>query len=55
VAAIGDVFFARLGPKPTAPTYFDALSGALDCKLVLQAATFLLVLLLRRVRRSTRQ
>jgi len=55
VAAIGDVFFARLGPKPTAATYVDALSGALSCNLVLQAATFLLVLLLRRVGRRTRQ
>jgi len=55
VAAIGDVFFARLGPKPNAATYVEALSGALSCNLVLQAATFLLVFLLRRVGRSTRQ
>jgi EmrB/QacA subfamily drug resistance transporter len=55
VAAIGDVFFALLGPKPNAATYVEALSGALSCNLVLQAATFLMVFLLRRVGRSTRQ
>lgn len=55
VAAIGDVFFAQLGARPNAATYVDALSGALSCNLVLQAATFLLVFLLRRVGRSTRQ
>jgi hypothetical protein len=55
VAAIGDVFFARLGARPTAATYVEALSGALSCNLVLQAATFLLVFLLRRVGRRTRQ
>jgi len=37
VAATGDGFFARLGPKPNAATYCDALSGALSCNLVLQA------------------
>lgn len=54
VAAIGDVFFARLGAQPNAATYCEALSGALSCNLVLQAATFLLVLLLRRVGCRTR-
>jgi hypothetical protein len=43
VAAIGDVFFARLGPQPTAATYCAALAGALSWHLVLLAATFLLV------------
>ena len=51
VAAIGDVFFAQLGPQPTAATYCDALAGALSCNLVLLAATFLLVVLLWRVGR----
>jgi len=55
VAAIGDVFFVRLGPQPTAAAYVEALSGALSCNLVLQAATFLLVFLLRRVGGSPRQ
>lgn len=54
-AAIGDVFFARLGATPNAATYCAALAGALSCNLVLQAATFLLVLLLRRVGRSAWQ
>jgi len=43
VAAIGDVFFARLGPQPTVATYCAALAGALSWNLVLLAATFLLV------------
>jgi predicted MFS family arabinose efflux permease len=46
VAAIGDVFFSRLGDMPTPMDYFAALSVALTCNLVLQVATFLLVLLL---------
>jgi hypothetical protein len=48
VAAIGGVFFSRLGPTPNAASYLDALSSALSCNLVLQIATFLLVLLLPR-------
>jgi hypothetical protein len=55
VAAIGDVFFARLGPKPNAATCVDALSGALSCPLVLHVATFPLVFLLRRVGGGTWQ
>jgi len=43
VAAIGGVFFSRLGATPSAASYFDALLSALSCNLVLQAATFLLV------------
>jgi EmrB/QacA subfamily drug resistance transporter len=46
VAAIGDVFFSRLGDMPTPADYFAALSVALTCNLVLQVATFLLVVLL---------
>lgn len=49
VAAIGDVFFTRLGPQPNAATYCEALAGALSCNLALQVAAFLLVLRLRRV------
>ena len=44
VAAIGDVFFARLGAAPNAQDYAAALADALACNLALQAATFLLVL-----------
>jgi len=55
VAAIGDVFFARLGPQPTAATYCAALAGALSWNLVLLAATFLLVVLLRQVGGCRRQ
>ena len=55
VAAIGDVFFAQLGPQPTAATYCAALAGALSWNLVLLAATFLLVVLLWRVGRRRRQ
>ncbi len=51
VAALGDVFFTRLGEHPTSAAYFDALASTLSCNLVLQAATFLLVFLLRRVSR----
>jgi EmrB/QacA subfamily drug resistance transporter len=45
VAAIGDVFFSRLGNVPTPADYLAALSNALACNLVLQVLTFLLVLL----------
>ena len=38
----------HLGASPTPITYFDALSNALYCTPVLQAATFLLVLWLPR-------
>jgi predicted MFS family arabinose efflux permease len=55
VAAIGGVFFSRLGTSPTTVTYFDALSSALYCNLVLQAATFLLVLWLPRAGLSPRR
>ena len=50
VAAIGGLFFSRLGPTPNAASYLEALSSALSCNLVLQIATFLLVLLLPRAR-----
>jgi MFS family permease len=46
VAAIGDVFFSRLGDMPAPTDYFAALSDTLSWNLVLQVATFLLVLLL---------
>jgi predicted MFS family arabinose efflux permease len=46
VAAIGDVFFAWLGPAPLPLDYARALSAALICNLGLQVLTFLLVLLL---------
>jgi EmrB/QacA subfamily drug resistance transporter len=51
VAAIGDVFFARLGNAPAPEDYAAALSYALSCNLVLQGATILLVLLLPMVGR----
>jgi EmrB/QacA subfamily drug resistance transporter len=51
VAAIGNVFFSRLGTMPTQTDYTAALSAALSCNLVLQVATFLLVLLLPIVER----
>ena len=46
VAAIGGVFFTRLGPVPTATSYVDALSLALSCNLVLLGAAFVLMLVL---------
>jgi len=48
VAAIGDVFFSWLAASPTTATYFDALTAALSCNLVLMVATFALALLLPR-------
>lgn len=48
VAAIGGVFFSRLGTDPTPVTYLHALSSTLTCNLILQAATFLLVFWLPR-------
>ena len=45
----------RSPTSPTTVTYFDALSGALYCNLVLQAATFLLVLWLPRAGLSPRR
>ena len=51
VAAIGGVFFSRLGPTPSAASYLVALSSALSCNLILLIATFLLVLLLPRAGR----
>jgi EmrB/QacA subfamily drug resistance transporter len=48
VAAIGDVFFSWLSATPTPATYFDALSAALSCNLVLLVATFVLALLIPR-------
>ena len=52
VAAIGDVFFARLGNLPTPEDYAAALSNALSCNLALQAASFLLVMMLPVVARK---
>jgi hypothetical protein len=46
---------ARSTTSPTTVTYFDALSSALYCNLVLQAATFLLVLWLPRAGLSPRR
>jgi MFS family permease len=46
IAAIGDVFFTKLGSAPTTMTYLVALSAALSCNLVLQVGTFFLALLL---------
>ncbi|MFL5287071.1 MAG: MFS transporter [Rhodopila sp.] len=46
VAALGDVFFAWLGPAPLPLDYASALSAALICNLGLQVLTFFLVLLL---------
>jgi hypothetical protein len=51
VAAIGDVFFTRLGPAPTAMSYVDALSVALSCNLVLLGAAFVLMVVLPLPRR----
>ena len=44
VAAIGDVFFARLGGAPDAVDYGAALVRALACNLVLLLAALTLVL-----------
>jgi EmrB/QacA subfamily drug resistance transporter len=44
VAAIGDVFFARLGAIPVMADYLTALSVTLWCNLALLLATFLLAL-----------
>jgi EmrB/QacA subfamily drug resistance transporter len=44
VAAIGDVFFARLGGAPQTTDYLAALSDALMCNLLLLAITFVLAL-----------
>jgi predicted MFS family arabinose efflux permease len=43
VAAIGDVFFARLGDAPDAADYGAALVRALACNLVLLVAALMLV------------
>ncbi len=51
VAAIGGVFFTRLGTDPTAASYVDALSVALSCNLVLLGAAFVLMLVLLLPRR----
>jgi hypothetical protein len=42
VAAIGDVFFARLGAAPVRADYLAAVSATLWCNLLLLTATFLL-------------
>ncbi len=47
VAAIGDVFFGRLGPAPALADYLAALSLSLWCNLVLLAVTFALALRFR--------
>jgi EmrB/QacA subfamily drug resistance transporter len=44
VAAIGDVFFARLGGAPVVADYLAAVSATLWCNLLLLTATFLLAL-----------
>jgi EmrB/QacA subfamily drug resistance transporter len=44
VAAIGDIFFARLGPAPDTDDYLAAVSLTLCCNLLLLAVTFLLAL-----------
>ncbi len=44
VAAIGDVFFARLGAAPAVADYLAAASVALWCNLALLVATFTLAL-----------
>jgi len=46
---------ARSPTSPTTVTYFDALSSALHCNVVLQAATVLLVLWLPRAGLSPRR
>jgi predicted MFS family arabinose efflux permease len=46
IAAIGDIFFARLGPMPGRADYLSGLALALGCCLVLQIAAFLLISLL---------
>jgi predicted MFS family arabinose efflux permease len=51
VAAIGGVFFSRLGAAPDTSSYLDALSTALACNLALLAISFVLVLLLPRAAR----
>jgi MFS family permease len=50
VAAIGDVFFTRLGVAPGVADYLAALSVTLWCNLVLLGVTFGLALVLRRRR-----
>ena len=45
VAAIGDVFFTRLGPVPREGDYQAALVLALGCCFVLQTVTFVLILM----------
>jgi hypothetical protein len=44
VAAIGDVFFARLGGVPVVTDYLAAVSATLWCNLLLLTGTFLLAL-----------
>ena len=45
VAAIGDIFFARLGSVPREADYQAALVLALGCCLILQTVTFVLILM----------
>ncbi len=52
VAAIGDVFFTRLGGTPGVSDYDAAVSDALVCNLLLLAVTCVLALRLPRARRS---
>jgi hypothetical protein len=52
VAAIGDVFFARLGAVPEPADYLAAVSATLWCNLALLAVTFLLALRLPMARTS---
>jgi EmrB/QacA subfamily drug resistance transporter len=52
VAAIGDVFFARLGAAPGVADYLAAASATLWCNVLLLAGTFLLALRLPLRRRS---
>jgi EmrB/QacA subfamily drug resistance transporter len=52
VAAIGDVFFARLGGVPVVTDYLAAVSATLWCNLLLLTGTFLLALRLPVPRRS---
>jgi MFS family permease len=52
VAALGDVFFSRLGAAPVAADYLAAVCATLCCNLVLLAVAFLLALGIKPVRRS---
>jgi EmrB/QacA subfamily drug resistance transporter len=52
VAAIGDVFFTRLGATPVVADYLAAVSATLWCNLVLLTGTFLLALRLPGLRRG---